>query len=44
VMNHNSMFEGRVKSVYVPIERSIDIDSLLDFEIAAFLKNREATN
>jgi N-acylneuraminate cytidylyltransferase len=38
VMTHNSIFEGRVKSVYAPTERSIDIDSLLDFKIAEFLK------
>lgn len=37
IMNQSSLFAGRVKSVYVPIERSIDIDSLLDFEIAEFL-------
>jgi N-acylneuraminate cytidylyltransferase len=41
VMNHNSIFEGRVKSVHVPMERSIDIDSLLDFQITEFLKIRE---
>jgi N-acylneuraminate cytidylyltransferase len=44
VMNHNSIFEGRVKSVHVPIERSIDIDSLLDFQISEFLKIRELDN
>ena len=37
VMKHESIFMGRVKAVHVPIERSIDIDSLLDFEIAEFL-------
>jgi N-acylneuraminate cytidylyltransferase len=34
VMAHNSMFEGRVKGVRVPTERAIDIDTLLDFQIA----------
>ncbi|MFM8312738.1 MAG: cytidylyltransferase domain-containing protein, partial [Deltaproteobacteria bacterium] len=34
VLSHNSIFEGRVKAVNVPKERAIDIDSLLDFEIA----------
>jgi N-acylneuraminate cytidylyltransferase len=40
VMTHESAFAGRVKSVHVPIERSIDIDSLLDFEMAEFLFTR----
>ena len=39
VMAHNSTFEGRVKSVHVPIERAIDIDTLLDFQIAECLLN-----
>lgn len=41
VMTHKSAFAGRVKAVHVPIERSIDIDSLLDFEIAEYLFTRE---
>jgi len=40
VMTHESAFAGRVKAVHVPIERSIDIDTLLDFEIAEFLFTR----
>ena len=39
VLSNNSMFQGRVKAVDVPRERAIDIDSLLDFEIAEFLLN-----
>lgn len=34
VMNHNSLFEGKVKMIHVPAERAIDIDTLLDFHIA----------
>jgi CMP-N-acetylneuraminic acid synthetase len=42
VMSKNSIFEGRVKAVHVPIERAIDIDTLLDFQIAeSLLKSRE---
>lgn len=40
VMTHESAFAGRVKAVHVPIERSIDIDTLLDFEIAEFMFTR----
>jgi CMP-N-acetylneuraminic acid synthetase len=39
VMTHNSIFEGRVGAVYVPIERAIDIDTMLDFQIAEYLLN-----
>jgi CMP-N-acetylneuraminic acid synthetase len=39
VLLSNSIFQGRVKAVDVPKERAIDIDSLLDFEIAEFLLN-----
>jgi CMP-N-acetylneuraminic acid synthetase len=37
VMEHGGIFEGRVKAVHLPLERAIDIDTLLDFEIAEFL-------
>jgi len=39
VMTHNATFEGRVKAVQVPVERGIDIDTLLDFKIAECLLN-----
>lgn len=34
VMTHNATFEGRVRAVHVPADRAIDIDTLLDFQIA----------
>jgi CMP-N-acetylneuraminic acid synthetase len=37
VISHCAIFEGRVKTVHVPPERSIDIDTILDFRIAEFL-------
>jgi len=37
VLKEASIFAGRVKSVYVPPDRAIDIDNLLDFQIAEFL-------
>lgn len=44
VLMHNATFEGRVRAVHVPAERAIDIDTLLDFQIAeALLKVRDHT-
>jgi len=37
VLTHNATFEGRVRHVHVPLERAIDIDTLLDFRIAECL-------
>jgi len=43
VLTHNAIFEGRVKSVHVPIERAIDIDTMLDFQVAeSLLKIKES--
>jgi len=39
VMSHQGTFEGRVRAVHVPAERSLDIDNLLDFKIAECLFN-----
>ena len=45
VMSHKSIFEGRVGAVQVPIERAIDIDTHLDFQIAEYLlSQREQKN
>ncbi len=39
VLTKNALFEGRVRSVIVPTERAVDIDTLLDFQMAeCFLK------
>lgn len=44
VMNHQRLWDGRVKGVVVPNERAIDIDTSLDLEIARFLcQRREET-
>ncbi len=42
VLSHQSIFAGRVQAVHVPVERAIDIDTLLDFEIAEFLMTKRA--
>ena len=42
VFERNSLFEGRVRAVTIPLERSIDIDTLLDFQIAEYLMMQRA--
>lgn len=37
VVAGNGIFEGRVRHVYIPAERALDIDTLLDFKIAECL-------
>ena len=40
VLENNSMFQGRVRAVEVPKERALDIDTLLDFQIAEHLMSK----
>ena len=44
VLSHESMFEGQVGAVQVPTERSIDIDTPLDFKVAEFLLKLKGTS
>jgi N-acylneuraminate cytidylyltransferase len=37
VLNNDSLFNGRVGAVHIPQDRSIDIDTLYDFEIAKMM-------
>ena len=39
VMSRSSIFEGRVRAVHVPTDRAIDIDTLLDFQVAEYILN-----
>lgn len=41
VMTRNGIFDGRVRQVYIPPERAVDIDTLLDFRIAECLASKE---
>jgi CMP-N-acetylneuraminic acid synthetase len=40
VLTNESIFDGRVRSVFIPRERAIDIDTLFDFEVAEFLMKK----
>ncbi len=39
IRSRNSIFEGKVKAVHVPIDRAVDIDTLLDFQLAETILN-----
>ena len=39
ILNADSIFSGKVKSVLIPDEQAIDIDTILDFKFAQFLIN-----
>jgi N-acylneuraminate cytidylyltransferase len=41
VLSHDALFDGRLKAINIPSERAIDIDSLIDFEIAEFLISKK---
>ncbi|MFC1822859.1 cytidylyltransferase domain-containing protein [Thermodesulfobacteriota bacterium] len=40
IIKANSIFEGKVKAVFVPEERALDIDTELDFSFAEFLTSK----
>ena len=37
IINNNSIWDGRVRGVIIPKERSIDIDDAFDFSVARYL-------
>lgn len=41
IFKTKNLFSGKVKSVYIPIERSLDIDNIYDFEFAEFLLKKK---
>jgi N,N'-diacetyl-8-epilegionaminate cytidylyltransferase len=41
IRKYDNIFEGKLKGVAIPEDRSIDIDSELDFEIAKFLMEKK---
>lgn len=41
IANGKNLLSGKVKGVYVPPERAIDIDTMFDFEIAEFLMKKK---
>ena len=40
VMRASGLFQGRVRTVEIPVDRAIDIDTPFDFEIADFLMTK----
>ena len=42
VKDNNSIFDGKVCGIEIPQERAIDIDTIVDFDIAEFLMKRNA--
>ena len=40
VMEKDGHFSGKVRAVHIPIERAVDIDTLMDFEFASFLMQK----
>lgn len=41
ILNSTSMWDGRVKAIIIPNERSLDIDTEIDFQFAEFLINNQ---
>jgi N-acylneuraminate cytidylyltransferase len=44
ILSHTSLFLGKLGAVEIPRERSIDIDTLFDFELAEFLMMKKIGN
>lgn len=42
VMTRGGVFDGKVGYVHIPVERALDIDTLLDFRIAECLISQQA--
>lgn len=41
ILNTDSILKGKVKAIVVPVERALDIDTELDFEVAQFLMDKK---
>lgn len=44
IMNHDNIWQGRVRGILIPQERAIDIDTEYDFKIAEFLMAERINN
>jgi len=42
ILQTNNMFSGKVRSIEIPKERSVDIDTLLDFKFAEFISRNSS--
>jgi N-acylneuraminate cytidylyltransferase len=43
ILNSSNIFDGKVRTVNVPPERALDIDTELDFQLAEFFLSKRAT-
>ena len=41
ILENNGIFSGKVRHVYIPIERALDVDTSFDFKIAELLLSKE---
>lgn len=39
ILQNQGIFDGRVRAVKIPVERALDIDTLMDFELAEYFIN-----
>jgi N-acylneuraminate cytidylyltransferase len=40
VMLHQHLFDGDIRMFHVPLQRSVDIDTIFDFELAEFIYHK----
>jgi len=44
ITHHQHLFDGDIRMFHVPVERSVDIDTIFDFELAEFIHQKTLKN
>ena len=44
IKHHQHLFDGDIRMFHVPVERSVDIDTIFDFELAEFIHQKTLKN